>query len=490
MSMNSTDLLKLALTHPLEFRTLCRYKIWYEPKRDITDPEEHATTGYDRESMRTCWDFLDQTSRSFAPVIKELDSVLARVICIFYLVLRALDTVEDDMTIPIEKKEPILRAFYQKLHEPGWNFTESGPEEKDRNLLVKFHAVIDEYMLLDDECKRVIADITKKMGNGMADYCAAAERGQSGVENIADFDLYCHFVAGLVGEGLSGLFAATQLEKPFIADQLELSNSMGLFLQKTNILRDYREDVDLGREFWPMSLVKQQGFNNRAELKEPGNEERALWVISSMVLDALRHAPDVLDYLSLLKNQSVFNFAAIPQVHAIATLETCFMNPDILHKNVKIRKAAAVQILMTVRNPRDTSVQFVSYARKIHAKLSPADPNFIKLSVALSRIEQWAERRFPSLLDFDGGQVLVRRWDKRYITFAEYDRRVTEREVAEKQADALAGKMSFETKNPEDKIPWKFFFLIVGSCISLFVVIGILVWFFVMWLSELGKRGN
>ncbi|TIB91734.1 hypothetical protein E3Q19_02292 [Wallemia mellicola] len=453
--MSATDLVKLALTHPLEFRTLLQYKIWYEPKRDITSPEEHATTGFDRESMRTCWDFLDKTSRSFAPVIKELDSVLARVICIFYLVLRGLDTVEDDMTIPLDVKEPILRSFHQKLYEPGWNFTESGPEEKDRHLLVKFHAVIDEFLLLDDECKKVIADITKKMGNGMADYCAAAERGQSGVEDIKDFDLYCHFVAGLVGEGLSGLFAATKLEKPFIADQLELSNSMGLFLQKTNILRDYREDVDLGREFWPMSLVKQQGFNSRADLKEPGNEEKALWVISSMVLDALRHAPDVLDYLALLKNQSVFNFAAIPQVHAIATLEACFMNPDILHKNVKIRKAAAVKILMTIRNPRDVAEKFVFYSRKIHEKLSPADPNFIKLSVALSRIEQWTERRFPSLLQFVAGHIDIKKSDKRYITFAEQEKLVSERNDAEKAARiAKDGSFDPDSTASADQVPW------------------------------------
>jgi hypothetical protein len=31
--------------------------------------------------MRRCWDFLDQTSRSFAAVIKELDGDLARTVC-------------------------------------------------------------------------------------------------------------------------------------------------------------------------------------------------------------------------------------------------------------------------------------------------------------------------------------------------------------------------------------------------------------------------
>ena len=32
-----------------------------------------------------------------------------------------------------------------------------------------------------------------------------------------------------------------------IGKELERANSMGLFLQKTNIIRDYREDMDDGR---------------------------------------------------------------------------------------------------------------------------------------------------------------------------------------------------------------------------------------------------
>ena len=38
-----------------------------------------------------------QVSRSFAAVIRQLPSELAVDILIFYLVLRALDTIEDDM---------------------------------------------------------------------------------------------------------------------------------------------------------------------------------------------------------------------------------------------------------------------------------------------------------------------------------------------------------------------------------------------------------
>ena len=78
--MGATDLLLLLLTHPLEFRTLTQYWLYYEQKRDITSASEFETSGYDRETMKRCWELLDKTSRSFSSVIKELDGDLARVV--------------------------------------------------------------------------------------------------------------------------------------------------------------------------------------------------------------------------------------------------------------------------------------------------------------------------------------------------------------------------------------------------------------------------
>ena len=65
---------------------------------------------------------------------------------------------------------------------------------------------------------------------------------------------YCHYVAGLVGIGLSRLFSASELESPEVGEDHQLANSMGLFLQKTNIIRDYLEDILQGREFWPKEV--------------------------------------------------------------------------------------------------------------------------------------------------------------------------------------------------------------------------------------------
>lgn len=178
----------------------------------------------------------------------------------------------------------------------------------------------------------------------------AASGGKFSVDTLPSFDLYCHFVAGLVGEGLSRLFSASQKESPYLGQQLTLSNSMGLMLQKTNILRDFREDVDEGRVFWPAEIWKKY-VSAPEELYKKGNEEKALWALSEMTVDALAHATDALDYLTLLRNQSVFNFCAIPQVMAIATLERCFMNPAVVQRNVKIRKGEAVNVRTYSHSP-------------------------------------------------------------------------------------------------------------------------------------------
>ncbi len=70
----------LLFTHPLEFRTLLQFYVYHEQQRDIKALKEHPTSGWDRASMRTCWKFLDLTSRSFSAVIKELEGDLARTV--------------------------------------------------------------------------------------------------------------------------------------------------------------------------------------------------------------------------------------------------------------------------------------------------------------------------------------------------------------------------------------------------------------------------
>jgi farnesyl-diphosphate farnesyltransferase len=81
-------------------------------------------------------------------------------------------------------------------------------------LLVEFHVVIEEFAQTDQRYRAVIKDITRRMGNGMADYASNAAHNTYGVDTVKDFDLYCYYVAGLVGEGLTRLFIASGQENP------------------------------------------------------------------------------------------------------------------------------------------------------------------------------------------------------------------------------------------------------------------------------------
>lgn len=65
-----------------------------------------------------------------------------------------------------------------------------------------------------------------------------------------------------------------------------------------------------------MSQAWSQFTSRLEDFAHPQNLSSALSCLNLLVTDALRHVPDVIAYLSRLRNQSVFNFCAIPQVPA------------------------------------------------------------------------------------------------------------------------------------------------------------------------------
>lgn len=67
------------------------------------------------------------------------------------------------------------------------------------------------------------------MGEGMALY--AGRNLKQGTTDLKDYNLYCHYVAGLVGEGLSRLFTVSGYESSEVQSTAKtLGNTMGLFL--------------------------------------------------------------------------------------------------------------------------------------------------------------------------------------------------------------------------------------------------------------------
>lgn len=217
---------------------------------------EHLRVGSLPSSVGTdalwCEDMLCKTSRSFALVIQQLPIQLRVSIGVFYLVLRGLDTVEDDMeSFKGRQAEKLahLKAFHTYLQDPKWCMDGVG-EGDEAALLKEFFYVCRTWQGMPNLDRVIVADICARMGEGMAKFAGRDLRG--GTASRVEYNEYCHYVAGLVGEGLTRLFVSGGYEDPSIGTRmgLRLADDMGLFLQKTNIIRDYLEDLVDGRAFY------------------------------------------------------------------------------------------------------------------------------------------------------------------------------------------------------------------------------------------------
>lgn len=381
------------LTHPIELKSALKLKFFRQPLFTTKDTRKTP------ELIR-CYELLTLTSRSFAAVIMELHPELRNVIMIFYLVLRALDTVEDDMTIDPELKVKVLRQFDSKLDLEDWSFTGNGPNEKDRAVLVEFPCILKEYHNLKPAYQLIIKEITMKMGNGMADYILDEQFNLSGVQTVKDYDLYCHYVAGLVGDGLTQMIVYAKFGTPELYEgNAQLFESMGLFLQKTNIIRDYAEDLADGRSFWPREVWSQ--YSDKLvdfSSSDPKLQTKGVECINALVLNATSHVIDVLTYLSSLREQSTFQFCAIPQVMAIATLALVCNNPTVLKTNVKIRKGTTCFLILKSRTLSGCVEIFQYYLRDIKAKVPVDDPNYLKINIQVAKIEQFIEEMYQNKL--------------------------------------------------------------------------------------------
>ncbi|KAG5389716.1 hypothetical protein IGI04_031257 [Brassica rapa subsp. trilocularis] len=387
------------LRYPDDVYPLLKMKRAIEKAEKQIPPEPHW--GF-------CYSMLHKVSRSFSLVIQQLGTDLRNAVCVFYLVLRALDTVEDDTSIPTDEKLPILIAFHRHIYDTDWHYSckseESfnlfelshpfgillcdlqilinptlGGTKEYKVLMDQFHHVAAAFLELEKGYQEAIEEITKRMGAGMAKFICQE------VETVDDYDEYCHYVAGLVGLGLSKLFLASGSEV-LLPDWEHISNSMGLFLQKTNIIRDYLEDINeipKSRMFWPRKIWGKYA-DKLEDLKYEENSTKAVHCLNEMVTNALTHIEDCLNYMAALRDPSIFRFCAIPQIMAIGTLALCYNNVQVFRGVVKLRRGLTAKVIDRTKTMADVYGAFYDFSCMLKTKVDKNDPN---ASMTLNRLE-------------------------------------------------------------------------------------------------------
>jgi phytoene/squalene synthetase len=196
---------------------------------------------------------LDAVSRSFALCIPQLDPPFRDRVALSYLLLRVLDTVED-APFPDRRVQQRLFTTFQKFLQKRPTadevdaFRASFPaqvSDGERALLADTEVFLEDAHDLPAPARKVVLGATGRMAQGMAGY--ARRDLPLRLLDVEDVSRYCCFVAGLVGELLTRLWALRGDTPP----PMLCAYRFGLFLQKVNILKDQDDDEAVGRFLVP-----------------------------------------------------------------------------------------------------------------------------------------------------------------------------------------------------------------------------------------------
>ncbi|CAI9114959.1 OLC1v1015786C1 [Oldenlandia corymbosa var. corymbosa] len=315
-----------------------------------------------------CHAMLPKVSKTFALHISQLGSDLRDVGCLYYLVLRAMDTVEDDMSLDAEVKVPIILAFHRHIYNPDWHF--SCGTKDDKILMDQFRHVTTALLEQKSSYRDIFEEITKRGGAGIAKFVGKE------IETIDDYEEYCHYATGIPGIGFSKLMYASGKED-LVPESL--SNSWGMIVQKASGIRDYLEDINevpKPRINWPREIWGKYASKFEVEdLKYEENSAMAVQCLNEMVTNALIHIEDCLKFLSTLRSPAAFRFFAITAIVSMGRLATYYNNVEVFRGKVEMRQGLTAKVFDNTKSMEDVYGVFYDFASLLMSKIEDNDPN-------------------------------------------------------------------------------------------------------------------
>lgn len=202
---------------------------------------------------------LNRVSRSFAFCIAKLESPMREWVSSTYLICRILDTIEDAHWDSSSSQMQQFQCFDKALLNAAAvrdmsQWLGDFPAEisgAERQLLQDSEALLRDLHSFPEKARTTIQAMVSSMSAGMKYFIVRKQAGELKLSRIEDLNLYCFFVAGVVGEALTRLLAHDDRQVEIDRKILNKSHHFGLFLQKINILKDRMIDENEGRFFIP-----------------------------------------------------------------------------------------------------------------------------------------------------------------------------------------------------------------------------------------------
>ncbi|HEX7339517.1 MAG TPA: phytoene/squalene synthase family protein [Rhodanobacteraceae bacterium] len=304
-------------------------------------------------------DILQKVSRTFALTIPQLPKSLRRVVTNAYLLCRIADTIEDESALSFEQKQHFHDGFldvvtrgadadaFARVLTPLLT-TDASAAEKDliahtADVVAVTHSFNVNQRAALDRCLEV-------MCHGMPRY----ERHASieGLNNQASLDLYCYYVAGVVGETLTALFCDYSKAIGHQRDRMmQLGLSFGQGLQMVNILKDFWEDHQRGVCWLPQNLFARMGVNLGMVSREnyqPGFGK----AYARLIGIAHTHLRNGFEYTLMIPDSEpgIRRFCLLALALAVQTLQRIYQHPDFkCGSDVKVSHRVVTNTLIMTR---------------------------------------------------------------------------------------------------------------------------------------------
>jgi len=260
---------------------------------------------------------MTEVSRSFALVVPRVETPLGHHLAVAYMVCRVVDNVEDCAAPPDWRRDrfgeldrmlhdraapPRVLAAWARHTWPGLTLHEARLMSPEGGALLW---VI--YWRLPPAVRLSIRRWVQAMVRGMSGMAGANGGAWTSpassvrcLHRVEDYNRYCFIVAGTVGRMATELAVEHYRLPSAVAERLRAhSDACGRGLQKTNIVKDFADDLSRGVCYLPDDWLAEVGRQPLALLGAPVDWTRRV------LGDVLRELRDAVEYVRALPYAAV-----------------------------------------------------------------------------------------------------------------------------------------------------------------------------------------
>jgi len=215
-----------------------------------------------------CRSITRSAAKNFYYAFLVLPMAKRQALCAVYAYMRRCDDIADDFKLPASERRQRLNAWLDAFHR-----AEAG------------HATDDPVLLaLTDTQRRfkipveLLDQLAYGTGMDIQDSANPAASGAAELQvlyrSFSDLRQYCYRVASVVGLVCIRIFGYRDPAAEALAENL------GLAFQLTNIIRDVREDADMGRIYLPAEDIERFKIGP-SDFRQAAIPERLRWLLAA-----------------------------------------------------------------------------------------------------------------------------------------------------------------------------------------------------------------